>query len=70
MAGGVSRWKRERRRGRRQQEKEKAPLVTKERETDVEIGEAKNNTAEEKGHLVGGDDRVYPNKLLTYRLYC
>lgn len=49
--------------------KEKAPPVTKERETDVEIGEAKNNT-EKKGHLVGGDDRVYPNKLLAYRLYC
>ena len=48
MAGGVSRGKRERRRGRRQQEKEKAPLVTKERETDVEIGEAKNNSGKKR----------------------
>lgn len=30
----------------------------------------KQYSGKKRGHLVGGDDRVYPNKLLTYRLYC
>jgi hypothetical protein len=48
----------------------KAPLVTN-RETDVEIGEAKKTQNSGKGgHLVGGDDRIpQQHNLLLYRPY-